>query len=69
MKELLQGTQSRYAKCRMKAKPPLLLTIAVAVKYASGRRGKHSFENLGYIVSDLLWNPHGCIRPTGHGSR
>lgn len=32
MKELLQGTQPRYAEYRMKAKPPLLLTIAVAVK-------------------------------------
>lgn len=41
----------------MKAKPPLLLTIAVAVKYAKGRRGKHGVENLGYVVGNLLWNP------------
>jgi len=57
MKELLKGTQSRYAGYRMKAKPTLLLTIAVAVKYAKGRRGKHGVESLGYVVSGLAWNP------------
>lgn len=58
MKELLlQGTQSRYAEYRMKAKSLLLLTIAVTVKYVIGRRGKHSVKNLGYVVSNLHWNP------------
>jgi len=58
MKELLQGTESRYAEYRMKAKPALLLTIAIAVKYAKGKRGKHGVENLGYVVGGLAWNPH-----------
>ena len=57
MKALLHGTQSRYAEYRMKAKPPLLLTIAVAVTYARGKRGKHGVENLGYVVSGLAWSP------------
>ncbi len=57
MKDLLQGTQSRYAEYRMKAKPPLLLTIAVAVTYAKGKRGKHGVENLGYVVGGLVWHP------------
>ena len=50
MKELLQRMQSRYAEYRMKAKPALLLMIAVAVKYA---KGKHGVENLGYVVGGL----------------
>lgn len=57
MKELLHGTQSRYAEYRMKAKPPLLLTIAVAVTYARGKRGKRGVENLGYVVGGLAWHP------------
>ena len=57
MKELLQGTRSRYAAYRMKAKPPLPLTIAVAVTYAQGKRGKHGVENLGYVVGGLDWHP------------
>ena len=40
-----------------RGKPTLLLTIAVAVKYANGRRGQHGVENLGYIVGNLQWNP------------
>lgn len=58
MKELLKGTRSRYAEYRMNAKPPLLLTIAVAVTYAQGKRGKHGVENLGYVVGGLAWQPH-----------
>lgn len=58
MKKLLQGTQSRYAEYRMKAKPPLLLTIAIAVTYAKGKRGKHGVENLGYVVGSITWSPH-----------
>jgi len=57
MKELLQGTQSRYAEYRMRAKPPLFLTVAIAVKYAKGRRGKHGIENLGYVVGGIAWHP------------
>ena len=57
MKALLQRTQSRYAEYRMKAKLPLLLTIAVAVKYAKGKRGKHGVEDLGYVVGGLAWSP------------
>ncbi len=41
----------------MKAKLPLLLTIAVAMKSAKGKRGKHGVENLGYVVGGLVWNP------------
>lgn len=55
MKALLHGTQSRSAEYRMKAKPPLLLTIAVT--YTKGKRGKHGVKNLGYVVGGLAWNP------------
>ena len=57
MKELLKGTRSRYAEYRMDGKPPLLLTIAVAVKYAKGKRGNHGIENLGYVVGGINWHP------------
>jgi len=57
MKELLQGTQSRYAEYRMKGKPTFVLTIAVAATYAKGKRGKHGVENLGYVVGNLRWSP------------
>lgn len=57
MKELLQGTQSRYAEYQMRGKPPLPLTVAIAVKYAKGRRGKHGAENLGYVVGGITWHP------------
>ena len=57
MKALLKGTRSRYAEYRMRAKPPLPLTIAVAVTYARGKRGKHGVENLGYVVGGLAWHP------------
>jgi hypothetical protein len=53
----------------MNAKPPLLLTNAVAVKYANDRRGKHGVENPGYVVGDLTRSRAGYTRPTGHGSR
>jgi len=39
----------------MKVKPPLLLTIAITVKYANSRRGKHGVENPGYVVGGLAW--------------
>jgi len=54
MKELLKETQSRYAKYRMKAKPSLLLTIAIAVNYAKGRRGKHGVENPATLQQSLV---------------
>ena len=57
MKALLQGTQSRYAEYRMRGKPSLPLTIAIAVKYAKGRRGKYGAENLGYVVGGIAWHP------------
>jgi putative transposase len=58
MKELLQGTRSRYAEYRMDGEPPLDLTVAVAVKYPKGKRGKHCVENLGYVVGGIDWHPH-----------
>ena len=57
MKELLQGTTSRYAEYRMGTKPPVLLMIAVAVRYAQGKQGKHGVENPGYVVGGLDWHP------------
>jgi putative transposase len=57
MNELLQGTQSRYAEYRVRGKPPLPLTIAIAVKYAKGRRGKRGAENRGYVVGGIAWHP------------
>ncbi|NVO66436.1 ISH3 family transposase [Methanofollis tationis] len=58
MKQVLQGTHSRYAEYRMHGKPVLVLKIAIAVKYAKGKRGKRGVENLGYVVGNLRWNPH-----------
>jgi putative transposase len=58
MKELLKGTQSRYAEYQMDGEQPLNLTIAVAVKYPKGKRGKHCAENLGYVVGGIDWHPH-----------
>ena len=57
MKELLQGTQARYVKYRMSGKSPLILTIAVVVKYGMGKRGKYGVENLGYVVGGIDWHP------------
>ncbi len=57
MKKLLQGTQARYAKYQMSGKSPLILTIAVAVKYGMGKRGKHGVKNLGYVVGGIDWHP------------
>lgn len=57
MKELLKGTKSRYAEYRMSGRSPPTLTIAIAVKYAMGKRGKHGAENLGYVVGNLDWHP------------
>jgi len=57
MMQLLQGKKSRYAEYRMQGKPQLTLTIAIAVKYQKGKRGKHGGENLGYVVNGITWNP------------
>lgn len=57
MKALLQGTQSRYAEYRMRGKPSLPLTIAIAVKYAKRRRGKYGAEILGYVVGGIARHP------------
>lgn len=58
MKQVLKGTHSRYAECRIHGKPALVLTIAIAMKYAKGKRGKRGVENLGYVVGNLRWSPH-----------
>ncbi len=57
MKQLLNGTQSRFGEYTMRGKPALHLTIAVAVLYAKGKRGKHGVENLGYVVHGVPWGP------------
>ena len=57
MKELLIGTQSRFGDYFMHGKTPLKLKIAIAVKYAKGKREKHGAENLGYVVDGIDWDP------------
>ena len=57
MKELLIGTQSRFGDYIMHGKTPLKLKIAIAVKYAKGKREKHGAENLGYVVNGIDWYP------------
>ena len=57
MKKLLNGTQSRFGDYIMRGKTPLHLTIAIAVTYAKGQRGKHGVENLGYVVNRVPWTP------------
>lgn len=57
MKQLLNGTKSRFGEYIMRGKPSLRLKIAINVKYANGKRGKHGVENLGYVVHDISWNP------------
>ena len=47
MKQLLNGTKSRFGEYIMRGKPSLHLKIAINVKYANGKRGKHGVENLG----------------------
>ena len=41
----------------MNGKPTLTLTIAVAVRYAKGKRGRHGIENLGYVVGGPCAEP------------
>ena len=57
MKQLLNGAHSRFGEYTMRGKPALHLTIAVAVLYAKGKRGKHGAENLGYVVDGIDWDP------------
>ena len=57
MKQLLNGTQSRFGEYTMRGKTPLNLTIAIAVTYAKGKRGKHGVENLGYVTNGVPWSP------------
>ena len=57
MKQLLNGTQSRFGDYIMHGKTPLNLKIAIAVTYAKGKREKHGVENLGYVVEGVDWNP------------
>ena len=58
MKQLLNGTKSRFREYIMRGKPSLHLKIAMNVKYANGKRGKQEVENLGYVVYSVSWNPH-----------
>ena len=58
MKQLLNGTKSRFREYIMRGKPSLHLKIAINVKYANGKRGKHGVQNLGYVVHGISWNPH-----------
>jgi putative transposase len=57
MKQLLIGTKARFGEYIMRGKPPLFLKIAITVKYAKGKRGKHGVENLGYVVHGIPWKP------------
>ncbi len=57
MKQLLNGTQSRFGDYIMHGKTPLNLKIAIAVTYAKGKREKHGAENLGYVVNGIDWHP------------
>jgi putative transposase len=57
MKKLLNGTKSRFGEYIMRGKPSLHLKIAINVKYANGKRGKHGVENLGYVVHGISWDP------------
>lgn len=57
MKNLLNGTQSRFEDYIMHGKTPLNLKIAIAVTYAKGKRGKHGTENLGYVIDGVDWDP------------
>jgi len=57
MKQLLNGTQSRFGDYIMHGKTPLNLKIAISVTYAKGKREKHGVENLGYVVNGVDWNP------------
>ena len=69
MKELLQGTQSQYAEYRMKAKPPLLLTIAVAVSIQKENEESTILKTWATLSAALRDIHAGCIRPISHGSR
>ena len=58
VKQLPNGTKSRFGEYIMRGKLSLHLKIAINVKYANGKRGKHEVENLGYVVHSISWNPH-----------
>jgi len=53
MKQLLNGTKSRFGEYFMRGKPLLHLTIAINVTYANGKRGKQGVENLGYVIHGI----------------
>ena len=57
MKKLLIGKKSRFGEYIMRGKPPLFLKIAITVKYAKGKRGKHGIKNLGYVVQGIPGRP------------
>ena len=57
MNQLLRGARSRYAEYQMHGKPTRVQTIAIAMKYAQGKRGIHRVENLGYVVGNRRWSP------------
>ena len=57
MKQLLIGTKARFGEYILRGKPPLHLKIAINVKYAKGKRGKHGVENLGYVVHGIPGKP------------
>ncbi len=58
MKDLLEGSKSRFGTYIMKNKPVnLLLKIAIVVKYFKGKSGKHGSKNLGYVYHGLNWSP------------
>lgn len=50
MKQLLNGTKSRFGVYIMHGKPSLRLKIAIRRKNGNGKRGKHGVENPGYVV-------------------
>ena len=59
MKNLLEGTKSRFETYIMKNKPVnITLKIAIVVKYLKGKGGKNGSKNLGYVYHGLKnWSP------------
>lgn len=59
MKNLLEGTKSRFETYIMKNKPVnITLKIAIVVKYLKGKGGKKGSKNLGYVYHGLKnWSP------------
>ncbi len=58
MKSLLDGRKSRFATYTLKSKPAnLILRIAIVVKYYLGKGEKYGSKNLGYVVTEISWNP------------